>query len=97
MAASIPSSPVSQSHFAFPPAIPMTRHPLIFAICAAAAPVAPAAPETTTVSHAAMRPTSSSPIYAVSPVTPSVFSATGSGTPGGTLLVARSLLGLTTA
>ena len=41
--------------------MPMTRQPAIFAIWAAAEPVAPAAPETTTVSPGFGRPTSRRP------------------------------------
>ena len=57
----------SQSHFSLPPAMPTTRHPLIRAIWPATEPVAPAAPDTTTVSPAFGLPTSSSPKYAVMP------------------------------
>lgn len=47
--------------FSGPPAIPMTRAPLILAIWPAMLPTAPAAPETTAMSRPLNRPTSSSP------------------------------------
>jgi len=71
MAALKPSSSTIHRHFSGPPAIPIVRHPLIRATCPAMLPVAPAAPETTTVSTSRGRPTSSSPKYAVRPVMPS--------------------------
>ena len=61
MAASKLASSVSQLHFFVPPAIPITRHPFILAICPAIEPVAPAAPEITTVSPSLGPPTSSRP------------------------------------
>ena len=61
MAASKLASSVSQLHFLVPPAIPITRQPLILAICPATEPVAPAAPEMTTVSPSLGSPTSSKP------------------------------------
>ena len=54
-----------------PPAMPTTRQPLIFAIWQTAAPTAPAAPDTTTVSPAWGLPMSSNPKYAVIPGMPS--------------------------
>ena len=45
----------------------MTRQPAIFAICPAALPTAPAAPETKTVSPSCGLPISNSPCYAVKP------------------------------
>src|SRR5260370_690667 len=53
--------------------MPTARQPLIFAICPTTMPVAPAAPETTTVSPALACPTSSSPKYAVNPGLPHRF------------------------
>src|SRR5687767_10984696 len=85
MAASNPASRTSHAHLSAPPAMPIARHPLIFAICPTTRPVAPAAPETSTVSPAAGRPTSSRPKYAVSPVGPNALIALGNDTPGGTL------------
>ena len=72
-------------HFAAPPAMPITRQPFSFAICAATMPVAPAAPETTTVSPAIGRPISRRPKYAVTPVSPKRLRATSGSTPGGSL------------
>lgn len=63
--------------------MPTTRQPWIFAICPTAEPVAPAAPETTTVSPAFGRPTSRSPKYAVMPVGPSALIAVWTGTLSG--------------
>ena len=48
-------------------AVGITRHPLILAIWPATEPVAPAAPDTTTVSPALTGPTSVIPKYAVRP------------------------------
>ena len=64
--------------------MPITRQPWIFAICPAADPVAPAAPEMTTVSPTFGRPTSRSPKYAVMPVGPSALIAVWTGTPSST-------------
>ena len=61
--------------------MPTTRPSLIFAICPTAVPTAPAAPDTRTVSPARIRPTSSSPKYAVSPVIPSTPRYAASDTP----------------
>ena len=71
MAASKPSSSTSHAHFSGPPAMPIARAPLSFAICPATEPTAPAAPDTTTVSPSCRSPTSSRPKYAVMPVMPS--------------------------
>ncbi len=60
MHASKPNSSTTTRHFSSPPAIPMTRQPLILAIWPATLPTAPAAPETTTVSPALAFPVSSS-------------------------------------
>ena len=57
--------------------------PLIRAIWPTDEPVAPAAPETTTTSPSFMAPTSNSPAYAVTPVVPSTFIATGISIPSG--------------
>ena len=61
MQASKPSSLTTQSHLAWPPAMPTTRQPLILAIWPTVWPTAPAAPETTTVSPAFGWPTSIRP------------------------------------
>ena len=60
MQASNPNSSVTTRHFSGPPAMPMTRQPLILAICPATLPTAPAAPDTTTVSPSLAFPVSSS-------------------------------------
>lgn len=52
---------MSIRHFSGPPAIPTAVAPLIFAICPTAVPTPPAVPETSTVSPALSRPTSSRP------------------------------------
>src|SRR5260370_36684807 len=62
----------------------MTRQHLSLAIWPATEPVAPAAPDTTTVSPALILPTSAIPIYAVSPLRPNRPSARLGGMPGGT-------------
>ena len=67
-----------------PPAMPITRQPLILAICPTTEPVAPAAPETTTVSAAFGSPISSNPKKAVIPVVPSAEIASSGGVPTGT-------------
>src|SRR6266850_6793833 len=85
MAASKRASLTSQSHFSLLPAVPMTRQPLILAIWPATEPVAPAAPDTTTVSPALTWPTSVIPKYAVRPLMPNRLNARLGGTPGGTL------------
>src|SRR5262245_51146250 len=97
MAASNPRSSTIHLHFAGPPAIPIVRQPLIFAICPTTDPVAPAAPETTTVSPSLGRPTSRSPKYAVRPVAPSALIASGMGTPAGTRVGAEGPLPVTRA
>src|SRR5215510_6997722 len=71
MAASAPSSLVSHAHFASLPAVPITRHPRILPICTTSEPVAPAAPETTSVSPAFGLPISLRPYQPVNPGTPS--------------------------
>lgn len=65
------SSSSTKRRLCSPPAIPITLHSWIRAIGLAIEPTAPAAAETTTVSPAAGRPTSSSPKYAGYPVIPS--------------------------
>ena len=60
---------------------------LIFAIWPAIEPVAPAAPDTTTVSPALTWPTSVIPKYAVRPLMPNRLNARLGGTPGGTLCI----------
>ncbi len=50
--------------------MPTARHPAILASWPTTDPVAPAAPETSTVSPATGRPTLNSPQYAVTPVVP---------------------------
>src|SRR5215510_11475188 len=67
--------------------IPTARQPLILAIWPTTIPVAPAAPETTTVSPARGLPISSNPKYAVSPVIPSAPRYTGNGAMLGSIFV----------
>ena len=74
----------TQSHFSGPPAVPITWQPRILAIWPATDPVAPAAPETTTVSPACGFPMSSNPKYAVRPVVPKTPMASTGSAPGGT-------------
>src|ERR1700675_332482 len=97
MAASKPYSSTSHLHFSAPPAMPTARQPWIFAIWPTMDPVAPAAPETTTVSPALGRPTSSRPKYAVIPVTPNALIAVSIGTPSGTGAGADGVPGFTQA
>lgn len=54
--------------------MPTTLAPLILAICPATLPVAPAAPETTTVSPGRGSPICVMPYHAVTPVSPSAES-----------------------
>ena len=68
---STPNSFLSQLHFSSEPAIATTLHSFIFAIWQTIEPTAPAADETTTVSHFLGFPISSKPKYAVGPVKPS--------------------------
>src|SRR5260370_1209416 len=93
-AASNPSWFTSQSHFAAPPAMPTTRHPLILPIWPTNDPTDPAAAETTIVSPGCGRPMRRSPKYAVSPAMPYTLKRCVSGSIRGTLLRAFALLGL---
>src|ERR1700759_2896397 len=86
MAASKCASLTSQAHLSLPPAVPMTRQPLILAIWPATEPVAPAAPDTTTVSPALILPISIIPKYDLRPLTPNRPSARLGGVSGATLL-----------
>src|SRR6185312_3433485 len=65
MQASKSKSATTWRHFSDPPAMPMARHPLTFAIWPTALPTAPAAAETTTVSPALMPAMSTRPTLAV--------------------------------
>ena len=60
------------------------------ATCAATEPVAPAAPDTTTVSPGCAFPTSSMPKYAVIPVAPSTPLIWRMGSPAGTTFAVAS-------
>ncbi len=80
---------MSIAHFSGPPAMPTTRAPAIFAICAATEPTAPAAADTTTVSPSWGRPMSCMPTYAVRPVMPR--------TPRNELVVTPGISGITNA
>jgi hypothetical protein len=84
------------THFSLPPAVPMTRQPLILAIWPATEPVAPAALDTTTVSPALIWPISVIPKYAVSPLTPNRLNARLGGTPGGSFCIPPKSLPLVT-
>src|ERR1700729_1549176 len=84
MAASKCASLISQSHLSLPPAVPITRQPLILAIWPAIEPVAPAAPDTTTDSPGLILPISTIPKYDVSPFTPKRLNARFGGVPGAT-------------
>src|SRR6266403_4079816 len=87
MAASKCASLTSQAHLFLPPAVPITRQPLILAIWPATEPVAPAAPDTTTVSPALILPISIIPKYDVRPLTPHRLSARLGGVPGATFCI----------
>ncbi len=92
MAASKCASLTSQSHLSLPPAVPMTRQPVILAIWPAMEPVAPAAPDTTTHSPALILPISFIPKYAVSPLSPSKPSARLGSVPGVILCIPPKFL-----
>ena len=70
--------------------MPIVRHPHERASCAATDPVAPAAPDTATVSPSFGFAISFSPKYAVRVVMPSTLSGQVSGVPSGTLLIDQS-------
>ena len=69
-----------------PPAMPTARHPQSLASCPTIEPVAPAAPETTTVWPRSGFPTSLRPKYAVSVVVPRALSGRVGPTPSGILV-----------
>src|SRR5215472_12116009 len=70
MATSAPSVLVSHVHLSSVPAVPTTRQPRILPICTTREPVAPAAPETTSVSPPLGLPISLRPYQPVKPGTP---------------------------
>jgi len=65
----------------------VTRQPLILAIWPATEPVAPAAPDTTTVSPGLILPISIIPKYDVRPLTPKNPNARLGGVPGATFCI----------
>ncbi|MEU4811323.1 hypothetical protein AB0H20_19170 [Nocardia fluminea] len=88
MHASKRATSVTQAHLALPPATPITLHPSAFAIWPAMDPVAPAAPDTSTVSPAEGLPISIMPSKAShrasvrAPAIRGVRAAYGHGTVG---------------
>src|SRR5712691_3215045 len=84
MAASAPSSLVRYAHLSSVPAVPTTRQPKILPIWTTRDPVAPAAPDTTSVSPALGLPIILSPYQPVKPGIPRTPRYAASGKDGST-------------
>src|SRR6266851_962860 len=84
MEASAPSSLVRYAHLSSVPAVPTTRQPTILPIWTTRDPVAPAAPETTSVSPGLGLPIILSPYQPVKPGIPSTPRYAARGSDGST-------------